>query len=82
MTKWIALFAFALLPAGLVSGQAVNGELTANGGKRVTLTNVAAYEVDSASEKGYMDVVVVLSDRRAHPRGSTNHRKTRTTCEE
>ena len=31
MTKWIALLAFALLPAGLVSGQAVNGELTAGG---------------------------------------------------
>lgn len=63
MTQWIAFLAFALLPAGLVSGQAVNGELTANGGKRVTLTNVAAYEVDSTSERGYMDVVVVLSDR-------------------
>ena len=63
MTKWIALFAFVLLPAGLVFGQAVNGELTANGGQRVRLTNVAAYEVDSTSERGYMDVVVVLSDR-------------------
>lgn len=63
MTKWIAFLAFALLPAGPVFGQAVNGELTANGGKRVTLTNVAAYEVDSTSERGYMDVVVVLSDR-------------------
>ena len=53
---WLAL-------AGAASAQDVKGTLTANG-KTTALAHAMAVEVDSSTEKGYMDVVVVLSDRK------------------
>lgn len=43
--------------------QEVNGSLMANG-KSAALQYAVAQEVDSTTEKGYMDVIVVLSDRK------------------
>jgi len=43
--------------------QDVKGTLTANG-KSAELKYAIAQEVDSTTEKGYMDVIVVLSDRK------------------
>lgn len=60
------LFAFAcatLLLAGAAAAQEVTGSLTANG-KTAALKYAVAQEVDSVTEKGYMDVIVVLSDRK------------------
>lgn len=51
-----------LLLAGASNAQEVKGSLTANG-KSAALKYAIAQEVDSATEKGYMDVIVVLSDR-------------------
>jgi hypothetical protein len=66
-TRSAALRALACLAAiaitGLAAAQDVNGTLTANG-KSVALTHAVAQEVDSATEKGYLDVIVVLSDRK------------------
>ena len=45
------------------SGQTVKGQLTANG-LTGPLSHVAAYEVDSPTERGLIDVVVLLSDRK------------------
>jgi len=42
--------------------QQAKGTLEANG-KTATLTHAIAVEVDSATEKGFLDVVVVVSDR-------------------
>jgi len=42
--------------------QQAKGTLEANG-KTATLTHAIAVEVDSSTEKGYLDVVVVVSDR-------------------
>jgi hypothetical protein len=53
----------ALLFAGITTAQEVNGSLAVNG-KSAVLNYAVAQEVDSATEKGYMDVIVVLSDRR------------------
>ncbi len=61
-----AVFAIAcatLLCASAVAAQEVNGSLVANG-KSAALNYAVAQEVDSATEKGYMDVIVVLSDRK------------------
>jgi len=55
-----------LLAAGIASAQDVKGTLTANG-KSAELKYAVAQEVDSGTEKGYMDVVVVLSDRKLSP---------------
>jgi len=52
-----------LLFASAVTAQEVNGSLVANG-KSAALKYAVAQEVDSATEKGYMDVIVVLSDRK------------------
>ena len=52
-----------LLFASTVTAQEVNGSLTANG-KSAVLKYAVAQEIDSATEKGYMDVIVVLSDRK------------------
>jgi hypothetical protein len=52
-----------LLVAGIATAQEVNGSLVANG-KSAVLKYGIAQEVDSATEKGYMDVIVVLSDRK------------------
>lgn len=58
----LALLAWLPL-AGAAVAQDVKGSLTANG-KSATLAHAVAFEVDSSTEKGYMDVVVVLSDRK------------------
>jgi hypothetical protein len=52
-----------LLVAGAAASQEVNGSLVANG-KSAVLKYALAQEVDSTTEKGYMDVIVVLSDRK------------------
>ena len=52
-----------LLWASVANAQEVNGSLAANG-KSAVLSNAVAQEVDSATEKRYMDVIVVLSDRK------------------
>jgi len=67
MTALFARIACALLVfAGAAAAQDVKGSLTTNG-KSAALTYATAYEVDSGLEKGYMDVVVVLSDRALAP---------------
>src|SRR5262245_9398943 len=57
-----AACASLVLPA-IAFSQDVKGTLTANG-KMGELKYAVAQEVDSTTEKGYMDVVVVLSDRK------------------
>ena len=52
-----------LLFASVATAQEVNGSLVANG-KSAVLKYAVAQEVDSTTEKGYMDVIVVLSDRK------------------
>lgn len=52
----------ACLVAGPAAAQEARGTLTANG-KSTSLAHAYAYEVDSELERGYLDVVVVLSDR-------------------
>ena len=52
-----------LLFASVATAQEVTGSLVVNGQSTV-LKFAVAQEVDSATEKGYMDVVVVLSNRR------------------
>ena len=52
-----------LILASAAEAQEVSGSLAANG-KKMELKYAIAQEVDSATEKGYMDVVVVLSDRK------------------
>src|SRR5438034_10963512 len=52
-----------LLFCSIATAQEVNGSLVANG-KSAVLKYAVAQEVDSATEKGYMDVIVVLSDRK------------------
>jgi hypothetical protein len=66
MKRLAALTGATLLLAGVSAAQEVNGSLTANG-KSGTLKYAIAQEVDSATEKGYMDVIVVLSDRKLAP---------------
>jgi len=61
----------ALLIAGGARAQEVNGTLTANG-KPGALRFAIAQEVDSKTEKGYMDVIVVLSDRKLKPADARN----------
>ena len=48
---------------GVAQAQEAWGSLSANG-RTAELKHAIAQEVDSATEKGYMDVVVVLSDRK------------------
>ncbi len=52
-----------LLSSGVALAQEARGSLVANG-KSAVLKYALAQEVDSLTEKGYMDVVVVLSDRK------------------
>jgi hypothetical protein len=61
----------AFAAAGAARSQDVKGTLTANG-KSAELKYALAQEVDSATEKGYMDVIVVLSDRRLSPGDARN----------
>jgi len=49
----------------------VTGSIVANG-KSADLKFAIAQEVDSSTEKGYMDVVVVLSDRKLAPADARN----------
>ena len=53
----------AMMLCGAAIAQDVKGTLSANG-KSAQLRYAIAQEVDSATEKGYMDVIVVLSDRK------------------
>src|SRR4029434_4684667 len=52
-----------LLVANIAAAQDVNGSLVVNG-QSAARKSAVAQEVDSATEKGYMDVIVVLSDRK------------------
>lgn len=52
-----------LLFCSFATAQEVKGSLVANG-KSAVLKYAVAQEVDSALEKGYLDVIVVLSDRK------------------
>jgi hypothetical protein len=61
----------ALVIAGAAMGQEVKGSLTANG-KSAQLKYAVAQEVDSETEKGYLDVLVVLSDRKLTPPDARN----------
>ena len=60
------IVALAACGAAGASAQDAKGTLTANG-KSGELRHAIAQEVDSATEKGYMDVIVVLSDRKLSP---------------
>ena len=62
-----AAFAIALLLASApVLAQEASGTLVANG-KTAALRHAIAVEVDSVAEPGYLDVVVVVSDRKLKP---------------
>jgi hypothetical protein len=63
MKAALAALACVTLLIGVATAQEVNGSLTANG-KSAGLKYAIAQEVDSTTEKGYMDVIVVLSDRK------------------
>jgi hypothetical protein len=64
MTAMLAsVMCSVLLFANIAASQEVNGSLVANG-QTAVLKFAVAQEVDSAREKGYMDVIVVLSDRK------------------
>ena len=52
-----------LLFARIATAQEVNGSLIVNGQSAV-LKYAVAQEVDSTTEKGYLDIIVVLSDRK------------------
>jgi len=72
MNRTLVAISYAtLLFADVAHGQEVAGSLTANGTAR-ELKYAIAQEVDSATEKGYMDVIVVLSDRKLHPADARN----------
>lgn len=58
----MACVAFALP----VSAQSVHGRLTVNGASK-NLTHVTAQEVESPTHPGFMDVIVLLSDRTLPP---------------
>lgn len=58
----VLLLAFVFLsPAA--PAQTAHGRLTVNGASK-NLTHAVAYEVDSPTDPGYMDVIVLLSDRK------------------
>lgn len=71
MKRLAALTWATLLLAAVAAAQEVSGSLTANG-KSGTLRYAIAQEVDSLTEKGYMDVIVVLSDRKLTPAEARN----------
>jgi len=64
MRRWLVVV--AACAAAAASAQEVKGTLTANG-KSAELKYAVAQEIDSATEKGYMDVIVVVSDRKLSP---------------
>jgi len=61
----------ALLLSSIADAQEATGSLTANG-KTATLKYAVAQEVDSSTEPGYMDVIVVLSDRKLRAADARN----------
>jgi hypothetical protein len=61
----------ALLVSSIASAQEATGSLTANG-KTASLKFAVAQEVDSSTEPGYMDVIVVISDRKLRPSDARN----------
>jgi hypothetical protein len=64
MITILASIVCATLPfAGIATAQEAKGSLVANG-KSAVFKYAVAQEVDSATEKGYLDVLVVLSDRK------------------
>ena len=63
MSRFALAACAAMLVSGITLAQDVKGTLTANG-KSAELKYAIAQEVDSKTEKGYMDVIVVLSDRK------------------
>jgi len=54
------------------AAQEATGSITANG-KSAALKHAVAYETDSKTEKGFMDVVIVLSDRKLTPSDARDH---------
>lgn len=63
MKNGLLLTAVLALVAGPMNIFAANlGTLTANG-QKVELQYVTAYETESSTEQGYLDVVVVIADR-------------------
>jgi len=72
MNRFLALVALcAAQPGAGVALAQVDGTLTANG-KSGALKFAVAQEVDSKAEKGYMDVIVVLFDRKLKPADARN----------
>lgn len=65
--------AHAAAAAGAPSGR-VDGELVVNG-QSARLTHAVALEVDSDTEPGYLDVVVLLSDRPVAPEIAADEEK-------
>jgi len=63
MRTLAAVLPVLLLASVPVLAQEARGSLTANG-KTAALKHAIAIEVDSTTERGFMDVVVVLSDRK------------------
>jgi hypothetical protein len=61
----------ALMLSGVAGAQEASGSLTANG-KTTALKFAVAQEVDSSTEPGFMDVIVVLSDRKLRPSDARN----------
>lgn len=70
-TLFAALALAAQLVSSIAAAQDAKGSLTANG-KTAELKFAVAQEVDSSTEPGYMDVVVVLSDRKLRPSDARN----------
>lgn len=67
-----SLLAWATLMLSSAAGaQEASGSLTANG-KTAALKFAVAQEVDSSTEPGFMDVIVVLSDRKLQPSVARN----------
>jgi len=60
--RHVLVLVAGLAVATTAAAQQAKGTLEANG-KTASLTHAIAVEVDSATEKGYLDVVVVVSDR-------------------
>ena len=72
MNRIAASVALATLVFSWAAGaQEAKGSLTANG-KTATLKFAVAQEVDSSTEPGFMDVIVVLSDRKLLPADARN----------
>jgi hypothetical protein len=66
MNPFVPLVSVALavaLAAGPALAQQAKGSLEANG-KSASLSHAIAVEVDSTTEPGYLDVIVVVSDRK------------------